>query len=73
MSEVPPDRQPGYTPGMRDAVTVCRQMGWAVMEVPGEGWRPCDPSEPGAYIDFDRYAFWLEHEAGELEGNDSSA
>ncbi len=57
-----PEHRSGYTPSSRDAVSVCREKGWAVIHVAGEGWRPCDPREPGAYIDFDRYAYWLEHE-----------
>ena len=53
------------------AAAECRRRGWAVAEVPGEGLRPCDPSEPGSYVDLDRYAYWLEHGDEVIEGNES--
>jgi hypothetical protein len=52
---------------------VCRQRGWAVVHVPGAGFRPCDPGEPGSYHDLDRYAFWLEHGDDVLDGNERQA
>jgi hypothetical protein len=49
---------------------VCRARGWAVAYVPGEGFRPCDPDEPGSYLDLDRYAYWIEHGDEALQGNE---
>jgi acyl-CoA reductase-like NAD-dependent aldehyde dehydrogenase len=40
--------------------------GWA----PGEGLRPCRPDDPGAYIDLDRYAYWLAYGDPDIDGND---
>jgi hypothetical protein len=39
------------------AIRTCRERGWSVAYVPGEGLRPCHPDEPGAYVDLDRYVF----------------
>jgi hypothetical protein len=52
------------------AVRICRDRGWAVAEVPGEGMRPCAPSDPGSYVDLDRYYYWLENGPGVLDGNE---
>jgi len=41
-----------------DAVRVCRERGWAVAYVEEEGFRPCLPEDPGAYVDLDRYVLW---------------
>lgn len=48
----------------------CRTRGWTVVHVPGEGFRPCHPDEPGSYLDLDRYAYWLEHGDEVLQGNE---
>jgi hypothetical protein len=42
-----------------EAIRVCRERGWSVIYVPGEGFRPCPHDEPGAYVDLDRYHHWL--------------
>ena len=57
--------------GLADAVGECRRRGWAVVHVPGDGFRPCRPDEPGAYVDLDRYAHWLANGDASLEGNES--
>jgi hypothetical protein len=56
---------------MGDAAAVCRRRGWAVAFVEGQGWRPCGPDEPGAYVDLDRYVFSLEHQSEVLDGRDA--
>jgi hypothetical protein len=48
-------------PGLAAALRECRRRGWAVSWVPGEGFRPCRPDEPGAYADLQRYAHWRAH------------
>lgn len=40
------------------AVAECRRRGWAVAYVQGEGFRPCDPEDAGAYADIDRWLYW---------------
>jgi hypothetical protein len=57
---------PGLEPGLGHAIRTCRDQGWAVAHVPGEGWRPCRPDEPDSYVDLSRYAFWLENGEGGL-------
>ena len=42
------------------ALGECRRRGWAVAYVEGEGFRPCQADEPGAYVDLDRLAHWLD-------------
>lgn len=61
------DRRPT---DIASAIVACRARGWAVVEVPGEGLRPCAPGEPGAYADLGRYAFWLEHGDDALAGGE---
>lgn len=56
--------------GRDQALAECRRRGWAVAYVPGEGFRPCRPEEPGAYADLDRYAFWRSHGDAEVVGAD---
>jgi hypothetical protein len=57
----------GQAPGLGDATAVCRERGWAVVHVPGRGWRPCRPDEPDSYVDLSRFAYWLENGEGGLE------
>jgi hypothetical protein len=61
---------PGYEPGQAEAIRECRCRGWAVAHVDGEGFRPCEPGEPGSYVDLDRFAYWLEHGDAVLHGNE---
>jgi hypothetical protein len=58
-----------HEPGLGHALLTCRERGWAVVHVPGEGWRPCRPDEPGAYVDLGRYAYWIENGESGLEGS----
>ena len=60
--------------GRRGAIPFaeCRRRGWSVVHVPGEGLRPCRADEPGAYLDLDRYAFWLDHGDVALHGNEDA-
>jgi hypothetical protein len=51
-----------------EALAVCRQRGWAVAHVAGEGLRPCSPDEPGAYVDLDRYYYWLRFGDADVHG-----
>ena len=48
----------------------CRARGWAAVDVPGEGVRPCRPDEPGAFVDLARANFWVQHGEDELHGRD---
>ena len=48
----------------------CRLRGWTAVHVPGEGFRPCRPDEPGAAADLDRYAFWLANGEAALDGRE---
>jgi hypothetical protein len=59
----------GFEPSVGDAIRMCRERGWAVVHVPGEGWRPCSPDEPGSYVDLSRYAYWLENGEAGLDGS----
>lgn len=54
-----------------DAIRECRRRGWAVVHVPGEGFRPCRPGEPGSSVDLDRAAYWLTHGDAALDGNEA--
>jgi hypothetical protein len=56
-----------------DAIREGRRRGWAVAHVPGEGFRPCRPGEPGSSVDLDRAAYWLTHGDAVLYGNDEPA
>jgi hypothetical protein len=49
-------------PCLEEAVRICRARGWAVAYVDGEGFRPCAPDEPGAYVDLDLCFHRLAHE-----------
>ena len=62
----------GHAPaGPADAIGECRRRGWAVIHVPGEGFRPCRPDEPGSYVDLDRHVHWLTNGEASLDGNES--
>src|SRR5262249_13562950 len=52
------------------ALMECRRRGWAVIDVPGEGLRPCAPAEPGAAVDLDRAAYLLVYGEDALYGAD---
>ncbi len=52
------------------AIGTCRERGWAAVHVEGEGFRPCEPADPGAYVDLDRYASWIGHGSELLDGNE---
>lgn len=56
-----------HRPGLEHAIRTCRERGWAVVHVPGEGWRPCRPDEPDSYVDLGRFAYWPENGEGGLE------
>jgi hypothetical protein len=60
---------PGHGRDLAHVIRTCRERGWAVVHVPGEGWRPCRLDEPGSYVDLGRYAYWLENGEGGLEAS----
>jgi hypothetical protein len=59
----------GASGGLPRAIRTCRAHGWAVIHVPGEGFRPCHIDEPGAVVDLDRYAFAAQPDS-DLYGSD---
>jgi hypothetical protein len=56
---------------LAEAVEVCHQRGWAVAYVAGEGFRPCKSDEPGAYVDLDRYYYWLRFGEDDARGSEA--
>jgi hypothetical protein len=59
--------EPNQVPALSHGIAECRHRGWAVVHVPGEGFRPCRADEPGAYVDLSLFAFWHDGHVDRLD------